>query len=320
MKALVTGGMGFIGTNFVKMHLSGLLTGLTEITVIDKLTYAGSMANYSSQELECLKFIHDDINNSELVMQLVAECDIVVNFAAESHVDRSITSAAPFLDSNVKGVQTLLDAVRKNPNVIFIQISTDEVYGSISEGSWTENQALSPNSPYSASKASADLLALAYSRTYDLDVRITRCSNNYGPWQNPEKFIPRIMTNALREEPIPIYGNGSNVREWIHVTDHCRDIQGVISRGKTNSIYNIGSGVHLTNLELAKLILSDMGVPMNRMQYTADRLGHDFRYSVDTTKLSTLVGATKHRDIREDIPELVNWYRNNRNWWSELIE
>ena len=320
MRALITGGMGFIGTNYVKMHLNGELSGLTDITVLDKLTYAGNLANYSSQEQKEFKFVENDINNSDVVTKLVADADVVINFAAESHVDRSINSSTVFLDSNVKGVQSLLEAVRKNPNVIFIQISTDEVYGSINEGSWTETHLLSPNSPYSASKAAGDLLALSYSRTYNLDVRVTRCCNNYGFWQYPEKFIPLIITNALRGLPIPIYGQGSNVREWIHVKDHCRDIQKVISFGSKNSIYNVGSGVHLTNLDLAKLILQESGVPESLLKFVDDRLGHDFRYSVDGSKLTELAGVREFRDIRQDLSELVGWYRDNQNWWKRLIQ
>lgn len=319
MRALITGGMGFIGTNYVKMQLNGELSGLTDITVLDKLTYAGNVGNYSSNELKKFRFVENDINNSEVVTKLVADSDVIINFAAESHVDRSISASSVFLDSNVKGVQTLLEAVRKNPNVIFIQISTDEVYGSITEGSWTETQLLSPNSPYSASKAAADLLALSYSRTYNLDVRITRCCNNYGFWQFPEKFIPLVITNAFRGLSIPIYGQGSNVREWIHVKDHCRDIQNVIAFGKSNSIYNVGSGVHLTNLELATTILQAMGVPVGRLEFVADRLGHDFRYSVDGSKLTELVGPREFKNICQDIPEIANWYQNNQNWWAKLV-
>lgn len=320
MRALITGGMGFIGTNFVKMHLAGELSGLSKITVLDKLTYAGNRNNYSSSELARFNFIEGDINNAELVSKLVAGIDVIVNFAAESHVDRSITSASPFLDSNVKGVQTLLDAVRLHPDVIFVQISTDEVYGSIGEGSWTENHLLAPNSPYSASKAAGDLLSLAYARTYNLDVRVTRCSNNYGYWQNPEKFIPLIITNILRSLPIPIYGNGLNVREWIHAKDHCEDIQNVINSGEPGSIYNVGSGVHLTNLELAQSILGHMGVSDSQLKYVPDRLGHDLRYSVNTSKLSNLVGTRKFRNIQQDLPNLIEWYQRNRNWWSRLIK
>ena len=286
MRVLVTGGAGFIGSNFVRRIVDGSLSGINHVTVLDKLTYAGTLTNLEMLPSGSFEFIQGDIGDSELVNSVVSKHDAIVNFAAESHVDRSITGARDFVETNVLGTQNLLDSALRNNLKTFLQISTDEVYGTIDEGSWHEEYPLLPNSPYSASKASADLLVRSYHRTFGLDTIITRCSNNYGPHQFPEKVIPLFVTNLIDGKKVPLYGKGMNVRDWLHVDDHCRGIHAVLMKGRSGEVYNIGGGQELTNRELTSIILEKMGRDEASIEYVQDRLGHDLRYSVDIKKIS----------------------------------
>ncbi len=318
MRLLVTGGAGFIGSNFVRRTVDGTLSGISEITVLDKLTYAGTLTNLSTLPNGSYRFVQGDICDTELVNGLAEEHDAIVNFAAESHVDRSITGAKDFIETNVLGTQNLLDAALRNEIKTFIQISTDEVYGTISEGSWSEDFPLLPNSPYSASKASADLIARSYHRTFGLDVRTTRCSNNYGPHQFPEKVIPLFVTNLIDGKKVPLYGKGLNVRDWLHVDDHCRGIHAVLMKGKAGEIYNIGGGEELTNKELTSMILTKMGKNDSSIEYVQDRLGHDLRYSVSIEKISRELGYQPLVKFDEGIEETIEWYKKNEQWWRPL--
>lgn len=318
MRLLVTGGAGFIGSNFVRRTVDGTLSGISEITVLDKLTYAGTLTNLSSLPHGSYRFVQGDICDTELVNSLAKEHDVIVNFAAESHVDRSITGAKDFIETNVLGTQNLLDAALRNEIKTFIQISTDEVYGTISEGSWSEDFPLLPNSPYSASKASADLIARSYHRTFGLDVRTTRCSNNYGPHQFPEKVIPLFVTNLIDGKKVPLYGKGLNVRDWLHVDDHCRGIHAVLMKGKAGEIYNIGGGEELTNKELTSMILTKMGKNDSSIEYVQDRLGHDLRYSVSIEKISRELGYQPLVKFDGGIEETIEWYKKNEQWWRPL--
>jgi dTDP-glucose 4,6-dehydratase len=318
MNLLVTGGAGFIGSNFVRQILDGSLRGVSSVTVLDKLTYAGTLTNLSALPSDCFEFVQGDICDQELVSSLALRNDVVVNFAAESHVDRSITGARDFILTNVLGTQTLLEAARGGGVETFIQVSTDEVYGSIAQGSWTETEPLLPNSPYAASKASADLIARSYFNTYGLDVRITRCSNNYGPNQYPEKIIPLFVTNLIDGIKVPVYGNGSNIRDWLHVDDHCSGIFSVLTGGRAGEIYNIGGGVELTNLELTKKILSLLGKDASFIEHISDRLGHDIRYSVNIDKISNELGYIPKVDWEVGIAKTVEWYQENEAWWRQL--
>jgi dTDP-glucose 4,6-dehydratase len=318
MRLLVTGGAGFIGSNFVRRTVDGTLSGISEITVLDKLTYAGTLTNLSSLPHGSYRFVQGDICDNELVNRLAKEHDVIVNFAAESHVDRSITGAKDFIETNVLGTQNLLDAALRNEVKTFIQISTDEVYGTISEGSWSEDFPLLPNSPYSASKASADLIARSYNRTFGLDVRTTRCSNNYGPHQFPEKVIPLFVTNLIDGNKVPLYGKGLNVRDWLHVDDHCRGIHAVLMKGKAGEIYNIGGGEELTNKELTSTILTKMGKNDSSIEYVQDRLGHDLRYSVSIEKISRELGYQPLVKFDEGIEKTIEWYKKNEQWWRPL--
>ncbi|GAA4604489.1 dTDP-glucose 4,6-dehydratase [Actinoallomurus liliacearum] len=320
MRFLVTGGAGFIGSNYVRALLCGAYPGFEDarVTVLDKLTYAGRLENLSAVAGHPdLTFVRGDIADGDLLRRLVPGHDFIVNFAAETHVDRSIGAAADFVGTNVLGTQRLLEAAVKSGIQTFVQISTDEVYGSIDEGSWVETDPLLPNSPYSASKAGADLLCRAYHRTYGLDVRVTRCSNNYGPRQFPEKIIPLFVTNLLDGRGIPLYGDGRNVREWLHVADHCRGIQLVLQKGSPGETYNIGGGVELTNADLARRLLAAHGVGWEMVEYVPDRPGHDLRYSVDTTKIRGL-GYRPEVDFDEGLAEVVRWYADNEAWWRPL--
>jgi dTDP-glucose 4,6-dehydratase len=317
MKVLVTGGAGFIGSNFVRKLVDGSLPGATEITVIDKLTYAGNLHNLESLPRNSFRFIHGDIRDQTLISKIVSDQDILINFAAESHVDRSITGAREFIETNVLGTQILLEAALQK-DLIFVQISTDEVYGSIATGSWKEDCPLLPNSPYAASKASADLLCRSYHETYCLDVRITRCSNNYGPYQFPEKIIPLFVTNLIEGKKVPLYGNGSNIRDWLHVDDHIQGINAVIQRGKAGEIYNIGGGREMSNYELTKVILDSMQKDDSHIEYVSDRKGHDFRYSVDIEKISTEIAYKPSVSFEEGIASTINWYMENQQWWRPL--
>jgi dTDP-glucose 4,6-dehydratase len=321
MRYLVTGGAGFIGSHYVRSLLGGGLAArsVEAVTVLDKLTYAGVRENLDPVAMDArLRFVEADILDAGAVDRLVRDADVLVHFAAESHVDRSIAGAADFVVTNVVGTQTLLDAALRHDLPRFVHVSTDEVYGSIEVGSWPETHPVSPNSPYSASKASSDLLALAYHRTYGLPVVVTRCSNNYGPYQFPEKVIPLFVTNLLDGLPVPLYGDGRNVRDWLHVDDHCRGIQLVAEGGRPGEVYNIGGGTELSNRELTGLLLSALGADWSSVQHVEDRKGHDLRYSVDITKISTELGYTPRMGFTDGLAATVAWYRDNRAWWEPL--
>ncbi|MGC5053439.1 dTDP-glucose 4,6-dehydratase [Micromonospora sp. DT48] len=327
MRILVTGGAGFIGSEYVRMLLGvpgGSAAGVpalepTEVTVLDALTYSGNLANLAPvADDPRLRFVHGDIRHSDVVDQAVAGHDVIVHFAAESHVDRSIAGAAPFVTTNVLGTQHLLDAALRHGVDRFVHVSTDEVYGSIAEGSWTEDWPLAPNSPYSASKAGSDLLALAYHRTHGLDVVVTRCSNNYGPYQYPEKVIPLFVTNLLDGGNVPLYGDGGNVRDWLHVHDHCRGIALVQDKGRAGEVYHIGGGTELTNKELTARLLDACDAGWDRVTPVADRKGHDRRYSLDITKISNELGYAPSIAFDTGLADTVRWYRDNRAWWEPL--
>jgi len=317
MKVLVTGGAGFIGSNFVKRQLASNPLNLGKIIVLDKLTYAGNLNNFTKKELRQMEFTQGDICDGTLVKKLLAGVDLVVNFAAESHVDRSISSGFEFVKTNTHGTQLLLECSLHANVSKFVQVSTDEVYGSINEGSWDESFALSPNSPYAASKASADLFVRAYNRTFGMNTIITRCSNNYGPFQHPEKVIPLFVTNLIQGKQIPIYGEGLNVRDWLHVSDHCRGIEAAIKAGRPGEVYNIGGGTELTNFELAQKILLVFGFDESKIDYVVDRLGHDTRYSVNIFKAQNELGFQPEIEFEEGLKETIRFYRENKNWWKK---
>lgn len=319
MNLLVTGGAGFIGSNFVKRQIASNTLNVSKITVLDKLTYAGNLGNFNRNELEQFEFIHGDIRDGSLIEESLTDVDVLVNFAAESHVDRSISGASEFVSTNTLGTQVLLEKSLRAGVVKYVQISTDEVYGSIEEGSWDEEYPLLPNSPYSASKASADLLVRAYHRTFGMDTNVTRCSNNYGPYQYPEKIIPLFATNLIQNKKVPIYGTGMNVRDWLHVTDHCRGIEAVINGGRPGEIYNIGGGTELNNLQLAEKILSSFGCDESEIDFVPDRLGHDTRYSVNINKITTELGYLPSIDFGDGLEETIEFYRNNKAWWAPLV-
>ena len=318
MRMLITGGAGFIGSNYLREMLAHPIGGLREIVVLDALTYSGTESNYEGLDRDQFRFIHGDIRNNALVESVTKDIDIIVHFAAESHVDRSIDSARIFMETNVVGTETLLNAAVKNEVKNFIHVSTDEVYGSIENGSWTEEFPVSPNSPYAASKASSDLVALAFFRTHGLDVRVTRCSNNYGPRQFPEKVIPLFVTNILEGKKVPLYGNGSNIRDWLHVSDHCNALNLVLEKGKAGEIYNIGGGRELSNLELTNLILNELGVDESSIERVEDRKGHDFRYSLNIDKIKRELGYQPQVNFEDGIKETIQWYRDNAYWWKDL--
>lgn len=316
MRLLITGGAGFIGSNYVRRIIDGSLGGISKVTVLDKLTYAGTLSNLSKLSEDSFEFVQGDICDRNLVNRLVSGSDAVVNFAAESHVDRSISNPEAFIETNIKGTQVLLDSVKNDKR--FLQISTDEVYGSINEGSWSEDFPLLPNSPYSASKASADLLTRAYFRTFGSNVSITRCSNNYGPHQFPEKVIPLFITNLLDGKRVPLYGEGLNVRDWLHVDDHCRGIHAVLIKGRPGEIYNIGGGEELSNRNLTSQILKALGKDDSYIEKVPDRLGHDFRYSVSFEKIKKEVGYTPQVKFIDGLRDTINWYQENEAWWRPL--
>ena len=318
MRVLVTGGAGFIGSNFVRRIIDGSLEGFSSVTVLDNLTYAGSLTNLAEVPEDSYEFVLGDICDPDLTRELAGRHDAIINFAAESHVDRSISGSRDFVQTNVLGTQTLLDAARLGVVSTFLQVSTDEVYGSISEGSWPETDPLLPNSPYAASKASADLIARSYYRTHGLDVRITRCSNNYGPHQFPEKVIPLFVTNLIDGLKVPVYGSGTNIRDWLHVDDHCRGIHSVLTRGKAGEIYNIGGGTELSNMELTHRILKHMRRDDSSIEFVQDRLGHDLRYSVDITKISSELGYQPQVLLEEGLRQTIEWYKENESWWRPL--
>jgi dTDP-glucose 4,6-dehydratase len=314
----VTGGAGFIGSNFVRRVLDGTLEKISTLKVLDKLTYAGSLTNFSSKERAKFEFVEGDVCNPEVVDRSLKNIDVVINFAAESHVDRSISSSRQFFLSNTLGVQTLLDSSRKVGISTFVQVSTDEVYGSISVGSWPETDPLKPNSPYAASKAAAELICQSYSKTYAMDIRVTRCSNNYGPFQYPEKVIPLFVTNLIDGYQIPLYGDGKNVRDWLHVDDHCLAINKVLIGGKAGETYNIGGGMELTNEQLTFQVLSLMNYGTEKIKFVQDRLGHDIRYSVDASKIKRELGFEPQVDWETGLASTVEWYRANELWWRPL--
>jgi dTDP-glucose 4,6-dehydratase len=318
VKVLVTGGAGFIGSNFVRRIIDGSLKGISSVTVLDKLTYAGTLKNLETLPTDSFDFIQGDICDQELTLRLAKKHDAIVNFAAESHVDRSIKGSRDFVVTNVLGTQTLLDAARTSSISIFVQISTDEVYGSIPQGSWVETDPLLPNSPYSASKASADLLSRAFFKTYGMDVRITRSSNNYGPYQYPEKVIPLFVTNLIDGQKVPLYGDGKNVRDWLHVDDNCRGIHAVLTQGRPGEIYNIGGGRELSNLELTHQILRKMNMNESFIERVDDRLGHDLRYSVDIAKISSQLNYHPMVSWEDGLSATIDWYKENESWWRPL--
>jgi dTDP-glucose 4,6-dehydratase len=315
MSILITGGAGFIGCNFVRYMLERYPED--EIIVLDKLTYAGLLENLQDV-MDKITFFKGDICNRKDI-ERIREIDLIFNFAAETHVDRSIIDAGVFVKTDVLGTYTLLEYARKNDVQKYIQISTDEVYGSTERKSFKEDNLLDPSSPYSASKSGADLLVKAYHKTYGLPIMITRSSNNFGPYQYPEKLIPVLIINALQNFPLPIYGEGKNVRDWIYVLDNCEAIDFVFQKGKTGEIYNIGGGNERTNLEIASLILGKLKKPKNLIKFVEDRLGHDFRYSLNCEKINKL-GWTPRYTFDESLSNTIKWYVENEWWWKPLIK
>ncbi|MBX3094042.1 MAG: dTDP-glucose 4,6-dehydratase [Cryobacterium sp.] len=321
MKLLVTGGAGFIGSNFVRLALADALPGLEgcEIVVLDALTYSGNLANLDPvADNPRYRFVQGSINDVDLVDSLVAETDAVAHFAAESHVDRSVRDASPFIETNVAGTGVLLDAAVRHSLGRFLHVSTDEVYGSIETGSWPESHPLEPNSPYAASKASSDLLVRAWHRTHGLDTVITRCSNNYGRYQFPEKVIPLFVTNLIDGKHVPLYGDGLNVRDWLHVDDHCRGIALALAGGRSGEVYNIGGGTELSNYELTHLLLAATGRDESFIDRVQDRKGHDRRYSVDISKIRDELGYEPAVAFEEGLADTIQWYRDRRDWWEPL--
>lgn len=322
MKLLVTGGAGFIGSNFIRYMLGTHADCM--IVNLDKLTYAGNLDNLrdigQGTDNGRYSFIRGDISDARCVEAILdGGVDAIVNFAAESHVDRSIDNARIFLETNIIGTQVLLDAALRHKVGRYLQISTDEVYGSLGPtGFFTEETPLAANSPYSASKASADLLVRAYHETFGLPVLITRCSNNYGPYQFPEKLVPLFITNALAGKPLPLYGDGLNVRDWIYVEDHCAGIDLVLRRGRIGHVYNIGGNCEKTNIEITRTILSALGKPDSLIQYVKDRPGHDRRYAIDCSKISSELGWTQHYDFTSGIKKTIQWYLANEPWWQSI--
>ncbi|MCY9592018.1 dTDP-glucose 4,6-dehydratase [Paenibacillus chitinolyticus] len=319
MKLLVTGGAGFIGSNFVlymlRQHPSYTIINL------DALTYAGNLENLKSVENHPnYRFVKANITDQRAIQDIFRQgIDVVVNFAAESHVDRSILDPEIFVRTNVMGTQVLLDAAKAYGVQKFIQVSTDEVYGSLEEtGLFTEETPLSPNSPYSASKAGGDMLVRAYHETFGLPVNITRCSNNYGPYQFPEKLIPLIIANALDDKSLPVYGDGQNIRDWLYVEDHCSAIDLVIHHGRNGEVYNIGGNNERTNLAIIKTILQELGKPENLITFVPDRPGHDRRYGIDPSKIMLELGWKPKYHFESGIKETINWYLQNRSWWENI--
>ncbi|HHW03159.1 MAG TPA: dTDP-glucose 4,6-dehydratase [Thermoanaerobacterales bacterium] len=321
MKILVTGGAGFIGSNFIRYMLKQHED--YKIINLDKLTYAGNLENLKDvEDNPNYIFINGDITDKNLVESLFFSYDInyVINFAAESHVDRSIEDPQIFLKTNVIGTQVLLDASKKVNVKKFLQVSTDEVYGSLGPtGYFTEQSPLSPNSPYSASKASADLLVKAYAHTYGLRVNITRCSNNYGPHQFPEKLIPLMIINAMNDKDLPVYGDGLNIRDWIYVEDHCRAIDMILHHGTVGEIYNIGGNNEKTNIDIVKYILKEIGKPESLIKYVKDRPGHDRRYAIDSTKMQEELGWKPLYSFEEGMKKTIKWYLDNKGWWQKIV-
>ena len=310
MKLLVTGGAGFIGSNFLRY----ILGRYPEYKVInlDKLTYAGNLDNLSDiSGNPNYSFVKGDIADRNLVSDLASNSDVIINFAAETHVDRSIEDASPFLQTNVIGTQVLIESALKYKHQKYIQVSTDEVYGDIEEGFFTEESKLKPSSPYSASKSAGDMLVLAAVRTYGLPAVISRCSNNYGPYQYPEKIVPFFVKKLMKGEKVPVYGNGSNVRDWLHVTDHCRAIDLVLHKGKIGEVYNVGSNNEHSNIEITKKMLGILGLSEDRIEFVKDRPGHDIRYAIDATKIKNELGWKPSIDFEKGFEDTVLWYKKN---------
>lgn len=317
-KILITGGAGFIGSNFVK-YINDKYPDY-EIVNLDLLTYCGNLENLKDIEFnENYDFVKGNIDDNDLVSDIIKDCDYVVNFAAESHVDRSIKDPEIFIKSNVLGTQVLLNAAREADVAKYVQISTDEVYGSLGPtGYFTEETPLQPNSPYSASKASGDLIARAYHNTFGMPINITRCSNNYGPYQFPEKLIPLMISNALEDKPLPVYGDGKNIRDWLHVYDHCTAIDLVLHDGKPGEVYNIGGNNEKENIEIVRLILEDLGKDESLIKFVDDRLGHDKRYAIDSTKIQEELGWKPKYTFETGIRETIQWYLDNQDWMEQV--
>ncbi len=317
-KILVTGGAGFIGSNFVRYMLDKYPS--YEIINLDTLTYCGNLENLSGiEDNPNYSFVKGDIADKELVLDISSDIDYIVNFAAESHVDRSIEDPEIFIKSNIMGTQVLLDAARKNQTEKYLQVSTDEVYGSLGKsGYFIEETPIAANSPYSASKAGADLMVRAYNKTFDLPVNITRCSNNYGPYQFPEKLIPLMISNALENQPLPVYGDGMNIRDWLHVYDHCTAIDLVLHQGKIGDVYNIGGNNEKPNIEIVKLILENLGKDESLIEYVNDRPGHDRRYAIDSSKMQNELGWKPKYTFETGIQETIKWYLDNLDWMEKV--
>jgi dTDP-glucose 4,6-dehydratase len=320
MRVVITGAAGFIGSRFAELFLEQAdRLNYDEIVLLDSLTYSGRRENMNGVLRDSrVTFVEGSINDEDVTNDVLAGTHAVVHFAAESHVDRSITGAQAFFTTNVLGTQQLLESARRSRVERFVHISTDEVYGSIDEGAWREDHILQPNSPYSSSKAGSDLAALAYHRTYDLGVTVTRCSNNYGPRQFPEKVIPLFVTNLIDGQKIPLYGDGQNVRDWLHVDDHCRGVLLVFENGRAGEIYNIGGGTELTNAELTTRLLKLCGADGSMIEPVSDRLGHDRRYSVDCSKIRDELGYQPQVDFAQGLAATVKWYQENEEWWRPL--
>jgi len=321
VKLLITGAAGFIGSNFVRRLLGGAYPRLGEVsvTVLDKLTYAGVLANLDPvADHPAYTFVRGDICDAELLSDVVPGHDAIVHFAAESHVDRSITEPSGFVLTNVLGTQKLLQAAVESGVERFLHVSTDEVYGSIDSGSWDESAPLEPNSPYAASKASSDLMVRAFHQTFGLDTVTTRCSNNYGPYQFPEKVIPLFVTNLMAGKQVPLYGDGLNVRDWLHVDDHCAGIALALEKGRSGEVYNIGGGTELTNLELTQRLLAAMGADDSMVERVPDRKGHDRRYSLDISKIGEQLGYAPQVTLDHGLADTIEWYRAHPEWWQPL--
>ncbi|WP_221350405.1 dTDP-glucose 4,6-dehydratase [Streptomyces beigongshangae] len=319
MNLLITGGAGFIGSHYIRSLLADAYHGHEEdrLTVLDKLTYSGTLTSLPNNHPR-LTFVRGDICDADLLMDVLPGHDAVVHFAAESHVDRSIAGSTPFITTNVVGTHTLLECCRRTGVERFVHVSTDEVYGSVEEGSWTESSPLEPNSPYGASKAASDLVVRAFHRTYGLWTTVTRCSNNYGPYQFPEKIIPLFVTRLLDGGKVPLYGDGRHVREWLHVDDHCRAIQLVLKSGRAGETYNVGGGTGLTNSELTRRVLAELELGWDRVEYVQDRQGHDRRYSLDASRIRDELGFEPRIAFADGLADTIRWYGENRAWWEPL--
>ncbi len=319
MRVFVTGGAGFIGSHYVRTLLDGGYPGYEDahVTVLDKLTYAGNRSNLPDSHPR-LTFVQGDICELPLLTSVLPGHDAVVHFAAESHVDRSLTDASAFVRTNVGGTQNLLEACVAGGVARVVHVSTDEVYGSITEGTWDERQPLMPNSPYAASKAASDLIARAYWRTHGLDLSITRCSNNYGPYQHVEKLIPLFITNLLRGEPVPLYGSGANIREWLHVSDHCKAVQLVLTKGRAGRIYNIGGGNARTNRQITDTLLELCGADPGLVRAVPDRQAHDLRYALDESRIREELGYRPEVPFASGLKDVVDWYRDHEDWWQPV--